>query len=53
MENRHPDNIAFGIGNTTIKERGGSLDNNGSALSDNSSGSPSEHAHYTIMKIND
>lgn len=52
-ENRHPDNTAFGVGDATTEERGGSLDNNGSAPDDNSGGSPSEHTHYTIVGIED
>jgi hypothetical protein len=52
-ENRRPDNTAFGVGDATIEERDGSPDDNGSALGDNSGGSPGEHAHYTVVEIDD
>jgi hypothetical protein len=51
MENRRPDNIAFGVSDITIDETGGSLNNNRSVIGDNSGGSPGEHAHYTIVEI--
>jgi hypothetical protein len=35
------------------EEKGGSLDNNGSAPGDNSDGSPSEHVHYIVVEIDD
>jgi hypothetical protein len=49
-ENRRPDNTAFGVGDATTDETGGSLDNR-SAIGDKSGGSPGEHAHYTIVEI--
>ncbi|CZR55725.1 uncharacterized protein PAC_05613 [Phialocephala subalpina] len=38
-EDQRPKNTAFGVGDTTADERGGSLDDNESAPSDNSNGS--------------
>ena len=50
-ENRRPDNTGFGVGDVTAEERGGSLDNNGSAPGENSGGSPGEHAQYTVVEM--
>jgi hypothetical protein len=50
-ENRRPDNAAFGVGDVTADETGGSLNDNRSATGDTSGGSPGEHAHYTVVEI--
>jgi hypothetical protein len=39
-EDQRPNNTAFGVGDTSARERGSSVHNNGSALVDNSGGSP-------------
>jgi hypothetical protein len=44
MGNQHPKNSAFKVGDAAV-ERGGSLDDNGSAVGDNPGGSLGEHAH--------
>jgi hypothetical protein len=41
------DNTAFGV-EATAEERGGLIDHNGSAPSDNSGRSPGEHTHYPL-----
>lgn len=41
-EDQRLNNIACGVGDVTVEERGGSLDD-GSAAGDNSGGSPGEH----------
>ena len=46
-EDQRPNNTAFGVGDA-IAERGGSLDDNGSAPGDNSGGSRGEHTHYPL-----
>lgn len=47
-EDQPLNNATFEVGDRTTNERGGSLDNNGSAPGGNPSGSPGEHALYPL-----
>jgi hypothetical protein len=48
IKDQRPDNTAFGVEEATVEERGGLIDYNESALSDNLGRSPGEHAHYPL-----
>jgi hypothetical protein len=49
-EDQRPKNTAFGVGDTTAKESGDSLNNNKSVPGDNSGGSLGEHAPTTLYR---
>jgi hypothetical protein len=48
MEDQRPDNAAFRVKEATAEERGGFIDHNESAPSDNSGRSLGEHTHYPL-----
>jgi hypothetical protein len=48
MEDQRSKNSAFEVGDAAV-ERGGSFDDNGSVLSDNSGGSLGKHAYYPLL----
>ncbi len=49
-EDQRPKNKAFGVGDTIVEERGGSLDDNESAPDDNLGGSLGEHPPTTLYR---